>query len=374
MRLKSVGLTATALIALVVGALAFGQDVPTVRIGITPYSMYQIWNDAAKMGIDQDFGIKLELKNVAQTVNGVQLMIRGDLDVTSGTPAEHLPLVEQAPQVKNFSTVGFFKGFIFVGRQGKVTPFDQLVEQYGLAQAKEMRLKEFKGKKFAVIPQRGPLIADALDQVGLSIDDVTLLKFADDQKAAAAFIGGEGDFYMGSLPQERRLLSMGDQYVNAGGSRILGPAGLWYDTMLSTPKFMSDNRETALRTLAVWYRLVDIWDQNPDLLAPTAAQALSKLTGGDFSVDEYKTLQTQYDDFISIDEALRGFYNPNSPLYWANPVDYYINAAVKSGDLSSKVKGADYFSQSESLFYDLMSRPDLLKKIYAPVPAKGASE
>ena len=58
--------------------------------------------------------------------------------------------------------------------------------------------------------------------MGIGIDEVQLLNFADDQKAATAFLSGTGDFYIGSLPQERRLLSMEDRFVNAGGSEVLG--------------------------------------------------------------------------------------------------------------------------------------------------------
>ena len=148
-----------------------------------------------------------------------------------------------------------------------------------------MRRKEFKGKEFCIIPQRKPLIADTIQQVGLDIDDVTLLNFADDQKAAMAYMRGEGDFYMGSLPQERRLLQEPDKYVNAGGSEVLGPGGLWYDTMVTTDAFIKDNRETALRTLAVLYRSIKLWDEKKEQFAQIGADAISKSTGVDFAVE-----------------------------------------------------------------------------------------
>jgi hypothetical protein len=40
-----------------------------------------------------------------------------------------------------------------------------------------------------------------LENADLTLDDITILDFADDAKAAAAFLRGEGDFYYGSLPQ-----------------------------------------------------------------------------------------------------------------------------------------------------------------------------
>ena len=74
-----------------------------------------------------------------------------------------------------------------VGRRKDVKPFDKLVKEMGLKAAKEFRLKEFRGKSFCIIPQRRPLILDAIAQVGLTEKDVKFLNFAGDQKAATAF-------------------------------------------------------------------------------------------------------------------------------------------------------------------------------------------
>ncbi|MBA7614747.1 hypothetical protein ES703_22016 [subsurface metagenome] len=351
------------------GAREANAKLSKVRIGLAPYTMFQIWIVAHELGIDKEFGLDFEVKEFTGTLPGTQVLIRDDVDITVNCIAEHIAVIGKAPQVKNFSSLGFFKGFIYVGRKTEWKPFDDLVEGMGLEKAKESQLKQFRGKEFCIIPQRKPLVADTIAQVGLTLDDVKLLNFADDQKAAMAFMRGAGDIYMGSLPQERRLLKMSDQYVNLGGTEILGPAGLWYDTMVSTEKFMKENRETALRTIAALYRTIRLFDEQPEKVGKIGAAAISRMTGGEFSVEEYITMQTVYDDFLSIEELLAGMYNPYSPLYWKNPVEYYIKMAVEQGDLDEVVPAEDYYSQSEELFWELLKRKDLLQFIYAPFPS-----
>ena len=343
------------------------KELTKVRVGVSPYAMWQIWRVAHELGSDKEFGLDFEIKEFASETTGFRALIRGDIDSMSTGIGGHPPLLKNAPQIKCFTPVGFFKGFIFIGRKEKTKPFDELVADMGLKKAKETRLKEFKGKTFALMMAGFKwIVADTLAQVGLTLDDVKIINFADDQKAAAGFIRGVGDFYMGSLPQEQKLLKMPDRFVNVGGSEILGPAGLWYDVQLSTDKYIKESREASLRTLAAKYRTIRLFDEQPEKVAEIGARAISRMTGGEFSVEEYITMQTVYDDFLSIEECLAGMHNPYSPLYWKNPVEYYIKMAVEQGDLDKMVPAEDYYGHSEELFFSLLERKDLLQLIYAP--------
>jgi len=366
-RFLFIGLLISLLSSFIIGPGVAEAKLTKVRVAMVPYSMMVWWSAAHELGIDKEFGLDFEIRKFTMTLPATQTMIHGDVDITPSCISEHIAVIGKAPQVKNFSSLGFFKGFIFIGRKGECKPFNELVAEVGLKKAKETRLKEFKGKEFCVIPQRKALIADAIAQVELTLGDIKLLNFADDQKAATAFIRGAGDFYMGSLPQERKLLKM-PGFVNAGGSEILGPAGLWYDTMVSTEKYMKENKETCLRIIAAMYRAIRLFDEQPKKVAKICSKVLSEMTGGKFSVEEYITMQTVYDDFQSIENCLAGFYNPYSPLYWKYPVDYYIKMAVEQRDLDKIVPAEDYYGQAEKLFWELLKRKDLLQLIYAPFP------
>lgn len=337
------------------------QEIYDVNIGITPYSMYQVFTYAKETGLDKKFGLNFSIKPFTGTSTGAQALTRGDMDISAACIAEHLSAVKGSPTLKNFGPVGYFKGFFFVGRSDAMKEWSQLVEETGdIKTAKEQRLNEFKGKTFMIIPQRKALILDAIAQVGLTEADVKFMNFADDQKAATAFLSGTGDIYIGSLPQQRKLVRM-EEFIDIGGSDILGPAGLWYDTMMATDKFMINNREAAIRTLAVMLTAAKEFDDNSQKFAEIAAANLTQISGSEFAVEEYLEFQTKYDDLISLKEATDGFYNKDSELYWKHAVDYNIELLISEGTLDDSVTSDGYYGESEKLFMELLQREDLLQ-------------
>lgn len=341
-------------------------ELTKIRVGMCPYPMFVLWLPAHEFGIDKEFGLDFEITEFVMTLPATQAMIHGDVDIVPSCHNEQIAAMAKATQLQQLSTLGYFKGFIFVGRKGEWKPFDELVAEMGLKKAKETRLKEFKGKAFVGIPQRKPLVADTIAQVGFTLKDIRLLKFADDQKGATAFIKGAGDVSIGGLPQALRLLDMPDQFVNLGGHRILGPAGLWYDTVITTKKYLEENRETCLRAVAAMYRTIRLFDEFPEKVGVSASKALSRMTGGKFSIETWIEMQTVYDDFVSIEEGLAGYYNPASDLYWRHTVSYNLEMAKEEGDLDETVSIEDNFSLHEELFWELLTRKDLLQLIYAP--------
>jgi len=280
----------------------------------------------------------------------------------SSCVAEHLPVVRGAPTITNFTPLGFFKGFFFVGREGELMAWDDLVDEMGLEAAREYRLNEFEGKTFAIIPPRRPLIVDALNQVGLTADDVEFLYFADDARAALAFMTGSGDFYIGSLPQQTALLRE-DGFINVGGDEILGPAGMWFDTMLSTDAFMIEQRETALRTLAIMFASTNLFYSDPWAYSEVAARLFSDFSGMDVPTEEWHTFMTVYDELQTVEMVEEGFFNPDSHLYWRLTVEFYIDLLIEEGSVDPGLCPDEFYGESQSLFFDLLERQDLLDKI-----------
>lgn len=338
------------------------QELTKVKIGLTPYPMYPLYNIAKELGIDKEFGLDFEINVFTGTATGAQALTRGDIDISAGCVQEHLAAIKGSPSLTNFAPLGNFKGFFYVGRESDFTPWDDLVEEIGIEAAKEQRLNEFKGKTFCIIPQRKPLILDTIIQIGLTEKDVTFMSFADDAKAATALLSGTGDIYIGSLPQQRAI-TQEEGYVNVGGADILGPAGLWFDTMMTTDDFMINNREIALRMLAVQLATVAEFDKDTDRIAEIGARHHTQNSNIETPPEEWKLFMTQFDDYVSLEDAKEGFYNPESDLYWKIVVEYTIKTLVEDGILDKDTSGITYYSEGEKLFNELLQRQDLLDMI-----------
>ncbi len=352
--------------------MSFGENregkIVTVRICATPYAMYQIWNAGHQLGIDKEFGLNVEVTPFTSDVNAIQAMVRGNIDIVGTSHSQLALIMETAPEVISVGSLDLFKGFIFIGRSKEWKSISQLIDEMGLEKAREYRLKQLEGKTFLISRFFKPIALDTLAQAGLNENDAKFILMADDQKSAAAFIRGEGDIYMGSLPQEQRLLSMpGNEFINIGGSEILGPAGLWYGHILSTRDFMEKNREILLKVNAMKYRVIRLFDKEPMKIAQYGAKTISQMTGGDFTIDQYIEMETVYDNLLSIQECKETYFNPESRLYWKKPMEYYIKIAVEQGDLK-KMQDADKFMMpAEELFWELLKRDDLMKLINAPL-------
>lgn len=344
------------------------EELTKVGIAITPYPMYAVLSVAHDQGLDKEFGLDLDLQVVSSTSAGAQSLVRGDAVISSACISEHLACVTGSPNLVNFTPLGDFKGFFFVGREGDLSSWDELVEENGgdIEAAKEQRLNEFKGKTFCVIPQRKALILDTIAQVGLTENDVTFMYFGDDAKAANALLSGTGDFYIGSLPQQRSLMNQGD-FINVGGSDILGEAGLWFDTWMTTTDFLENNEETALKLQALIFASINAFDADPEGYAEIAAKLFTETSGTETPTEEWLTYMTEFDDLVSIDEAENGFYNPESDRYWQTTVNYTVNTMIDSGDLPEGTDGNQFYTGGEELFNKLLQNDELVAQIKSTV-------
>ena len=344
-------------------ALPVLEGTYKVKVGSGPYPHYQIFHVAKEWGFDKLFGLEFEIKSFANSSPGYQACVRGEVDLTYGCIAEQVSVMKGVPDIRHFAPVGFYKGFFFVGRTGEMKSWDDLKAQEGLEKAREIRRNEFKGKTIMIIPQKIPLVVDMLEQVGLSEKDVKFMKFADDQKSATAFLGGTGDIYIGGIPQQKKLIDMEGKYVNVGGHEILGPAGVWYDTMSSTDKFMIENREAALRTFACMLLTEKYFAQDMEKFAEVGTAEMSRIAGTEFSIQDFIEMQTIYDQYQTLDLLQDEVYNPDSVYYWRKPVEYNLTMAIKDGTLDETYTADKYFGESEKLFKELLQREDLMKII-----------
>jgi ABC-type nitrate/sulfonate/bicarbonate transport system substrate-binding protein len=316
--LAAIGMTISALTA----SVAHSDEIKTVKMGITPYFDYMPWVQAKDMGFDKELGIDLQPVTVATTPQGVAAMRQGSVDVVSSCHVCDFPLYKSVPSLRSWLITDQFKGFIVIGRKGTQTYHD-VVAGSDPKTAKENILKGFSGKTFALMPASfKPLLSSALSQAGMKYEDVKILEFGDDAQAALAFQRGEGDYYMGSLTQEIKLLSSPDKYVNVGGSEILGPAGLWYSTMVSTDDWLKANNDTVVKLSAIWFRVSRYLNENYEQAAPKLIAINNDRAAASFTPDEFKAMFSLL-SFPTLESASSTVFSKDSDLYWKNSVMFY---------------------------------------------------
>ncbi len=344
--------------------LARAAELQTVRIGLHPVLDYQPWAIAKEMGLDKEQGLSFEIVSVAAQANGAAALRQGAIDIASGSQVGTFAYYKAIPNMRTWIVLNRFKGFILVGRKGGVETYSSLAAKAGPEAARLQILKSMKGKSFAINPVSYlALVKACLGQVGMTTSDVKLFEFPDDAKAALAFEKGVGDFYMGSLPQEIKLLGQPDLYVNVGGAEILGPAGLWYSAMMGMEPWLSDNRETVLKLHAIWYRTARYLNEKQAKVLPLWASNINSRAAASFTSDDIMKM-SKFLEYPSIEQAKAEVFNDKSDLGWRKAMSFY--GPQNTDRLPSDFTTGKYQREQE-FFEAFLARRDLVSWVNAPL-------
>lgn len=350
------------------GAAAGGEatETTTVKVAMTPFLDYMPWAFAKEKGLDADLGVELDFTWLAQVGPSVQAMKRGDVDIVNTCTACNFPFFKSVPSIRDFLIANQFKGFNVVGRAGAPS-YDALIEEGKSPEEARQEVFDYIDGKTVVMhtPVYGVLLDGILENAGLPQDAIKRVDFADDIKSATAFLGGEGDLFMGGLPQNiKLLLDNADKFVNLGGTEILGPGGLWYSTIAAEDEWLAENEEVALKLMAIWYRVARYLDEQPDEVIPIFRENVNAKAASSFTPEQAEFIVGEFLDFPTVEESKETVFNPDSELYWRNSLDHYEALNKKNGDLDEDID-AGQFSILDEMFEKLTADKELMDWINA---------
>ncbi|MCZ7545794.1 MAG: ABC transporter substrate-binding protein [Anaerolineae bacterium] len=333
---------------------------------MTPFFDYQFFAVAETFGWDEELGLDLQFTWLTQSGPSIEALAAGSVDTVNTCVVCNFPFYESVPEMMNFLTVNQYKGFVVIGRVGQATTYQEFLDELGdPEEAKLATLEQLRGKTWPMYRANyEPLLRAVLDQAGMTFEDVEVINFPDDEKAALAMIGGTGDFYMGGLPSEINLLSNHpDEFMLIGGAEILGPAGLWYSQVASSDEWLANNEDAALKIMAMSYRYNRYVQEMRDEIMPIVVEAMNAHSGVATTEEELTFIFDTFLDFRTYQQDQETTYNPESPLYWANSAEYYV---AQSQDLP---EDADYRLNNplDEWFEKFLEHEDLLEWVDAPL-------
>jgi ABC-type nitrate/sulfonate/bicarbonate transport system substrate-binding protein len=337
-----------------------------VRVAMTPFFDYQFFSVAKEYGWDKELGLDLQSTWLTQSGPSIEALAAGSVDTVNTCVVCNFSFHEAVPEMMDFLTVNQFKGFVVIGRKGEARTYADFLAELGTPDAAlKATLEQFRGKTWPEYSANyGPLISGMLSQADLTLDDITMVTFADDEKAALAMIGGTGDFYMGGLPSEINLLqNHPDEFVLIGGAELLGPAGLWYSQVAATDSWLAANEDAALKIMAMSYRYNRYIQEKRDTVMPIVVEAMNAHSGTGTTAEDLGFVFDTFLEFRTYQQDQETTYNPDSPLYWAVSAEYYVGSST---DLPA---GFDYrtYNPLDEWFAKFLARQDLLDWVDAPL-------
>lgn len=338
----------------------------TVTVGMTPFYDYQFYAVAKELGWDEELGLELEFEWFSQSGPSIEALARGDIDTVNTCVVCNYPFYESVPELRNFLTVNQFKGFSVIGRTGDSRTYDDFLDELGdPEEAQQATIEQLVDSTVPMYEANyRSLLSATLDQADLTTDVVDIVNFAEDDRAAVAFLGGEGDFYLGGLPsQVNILLEHGDDYHIVGGAEVLGPAGLWYSQVASSDEWLEENRDAALRIMAMSYRYNRYIAEQPEDVLPIVGETIEEQGGPETTPEELELIFDDFLEFRSYQDEAETTYNPDSDLYWRESAEFYVE---ESDELP---EDADYETQNplEPWFERFLEEDALLEWVDAPL-------
>lgn len=351
------------------------NGVATVTVGVGPFYDYQPVIVAQKLGLDRQVGLKLKLESFPDPP--LAQLQTGAIDIGFSCDSCFFMTAKNFPTYRDIISTNQFKGFVLIGRKGKVTPYSDYVTRNGgnLAAAKRQFVQQqVKGKTFAIDNATDlSTVQGLLAQGGLTVKDVKILNFADDEKSAAAFVSGTGDFYTGALPQEARLLyssEFASQFAEAAPQQAFGEGvqgGVLYSTMATTQTWLSAHPTVAKKFLAMWYRAVQYLHEDPQRILPIISASVQASVGGVFPASVTQAAMTRLNSFPTFDQARTVVYGATSSTNYLAALKYQAQQAAVAGQIAKGTNLESFETGAATVYEQLAADPQLVKYIDGPV-------
>lgn len=168
----------------------------------------------------------------------------------------------------------------------------------------------------------------AVRKGGLDFDrDVQIVNLPPPE-GLGAFLDGEGDAYLGGVPQRFAGVQRGMVELVTGSD--LGPAPI--NGFVTTRQFLARDREKLTKILRVWFRIVEHTNQNIDDTARIVSEKMNETTPGSISPQDFKDAWNVIESYPPTPDAVAAdILSPNGKNYWRRRWDacntYYVDVS-----------------------------------------------
>lgn len=171
-----------------------------------------------------------------------------------------------------------------------------------------------------------------------------------------AFLSGEGDAYIGGIPQRNRLKLAGMQEVITGTD--LGPAPI--NGLVTTRHFLEKSGDELAKLLHVWFRIVNYTNTHLDEVATLMTTEINRHTGTVVTPEEFKMYWNHYEHYLSSPEVVQEqILSPYGRNYWKarwDDCNYYFYNIKKVIPGPVKPDGVFYMEKAQKLYIELYGK------------------
>ncbi len=310
-----VGVVLVGLLAPAFGAAGRAQEPTKVRYGVSPFQDTLLPIIGKEKGWYEEEGLDVEFVVLGWT-EVQEALAAGDVDVAINNISSVIATHERFPQFVYYYGFNIFtQGAALMAR-----PEYRSVEEFeaeGMSHEEAVRaaIQQLKGRTVITTSNTDmeQAVVGAASRNG--IDYTTELNIVDlnPDEGLAAFLTGEGDFYLGGIPQRTRATEEGMKPIVAGPDLAPPPV----NGIVTTEDYASANQDALLKLLHVWFRIVNHVENNTDEGAQIILDTLNEQTGANMTVEGFKSFWQNYEHYpLSPEQVQRDILDPSGYAYW----------------------------------------------------------
>ena len=305
-----------------------------VRIVLAVMPHYNWSVVGAKKGWFEDVGITVRPKLFE--AGSHQKMIAGEIDLVVGASWFSTGVRKRLP-VKNFCNASMYIYNSVVAGPEYKTVADFVAQGHTQRDAVRLTIQQLRGKRwtyppYGILAGWVPLVLKLGD---LEVKDIEPI-VAIDTETARVMLAGKADVQAGGVggAGARLLLARGfrpilvaddiREFVRPSADSIELRA-FGHEGWLASDKWLSENRELALRFCSVTFRFVDFLRTHPDEVMSIHLPFLNSISGGQFTEEEYRQTWIKYSRPYTFEEQSAFYLDDNSPFN----VKYLVGSYIK---------------------------------------------
>lgn len=316
-----------------------------VRFGVSPFQDTLVPIVGGEKGWYKEEGLDVEFSVLGWT-EVMEALSAGSVDVAINNISSVVATHQQNPNIVYYYGLNpFDNGFaLMIRSDGKLKTFQQISQQYPDREtAIKMTAAQLKGKTVVTTGktdmEQGVAAAARKGELDFK-KDIKIIDLNPDE-GLAAFLRGEGDAYIGGIPQRTTASKEGMIEMLTGAD--LGPPPI--NGLVTTKQYAEAHQDELLKILRVWFKTVKHINSNMDDGASIIVKKMNASSGGNFTVEDFRKFWNNYESYpASPREVQQLILDPKGKNYWkarwddCNTYFYDITRAI-----SQPVKPEDAF-------------------------------
>lgn len=321
------------------------QTSAKVRFAVSPFQDTLVPIVGREKGWYREEGLDVDFSVLGWT-EVMEALSAGSVDVAINNISSVVATHQQNPNIIYYYGLNpFDNGFaLMIRSDGKLKTLQQMMQQYPDREtAIKMTAAQLKGKTVVTTGktdmEQGVAAAARKGELDFK-KDIKILDLNPDE-GLTAFLRGEGDAYIGGIPQRTKAGKEGMIEMLTGAD--LGPPPI--NGLVTTKQYAEAHQSELLKILRVWFKTVKYINSNMDDGGAIITKEMNSYAGGNFTVEDFKKFWNNYESYpASPKEIQQIILDPKGKNYWQarfNDCNTYFHEIT--GTIKQPVKAEDAF-------------------------------